>query len=371
MAEAMAMGEATTLADRKRRAGQRLVIGFAGPSVSDDLRRLIGLVRPAGFVLFARNVEEPAQVRELNRELASLVEPAYPAFLAVDQEGGRVQRVRAPATVWPPMRDVGHSASMTEKVSRAMARELRALGFNLNFAPVADVDSNPDNPVIGDRSFGRDPHEVAAHVAAFSRAHQDEGVIACAKHFPGHGDTNLDSHLALPKVELDIPDLHRRELVPFRAAVEAGVGSVMTAHIVFPAYDEEVPATLSERIVRGVLREELGYDGVVFSDDLEMKAVHGRWPIAEAAARMTRATVDILLCCEDPQLQVEAYEALVRIQEDDRTLEQRTEDSVRRIHSLRERFFLRRSPQPPLSDLASPHHVALADEVRRRVHGSA
>lgn len=371
MAESMALGESTSLADRKRRAGQRLVIGFAGSSVNDDTRRLIRLIRPAGFVLFARNVEDPAQVRELNRELASLTDPAYPAFLAVDQEGGRVQRVRAPATVWPPMRDVGHSASMTETVSRAMAKELRALGFNLNFAPVADVDSNPDNPVIGDRSFGRDPAVVAEHVAVFAKAHQEEGVIACAKHFPGHGDTNLDSHLALPKVELDVPELRQRELVPFEAAVAAEVGSIMTAHIIFPAYDDAVPATLSERIIRGVLREELGYNGVVFSDDLEMKAVHGRWPIADAAARMTRATVDILLCCEDPGLQVEAFEALVRVQEEDKTLEQRTKDSVQRIHALRERFFLKPGPQPPLSDLASADHVALAAEVHRRVHGSA
>jgi beta-N-acetylhexosaminidase len=186
-----AVGEMTSLADRKRRAGQRLVIGFAGPAVDDDLRRVARTIRPAGFILFGRNLVEPAQALELNRELASLCDPSVPALLSVDQEGGRVQRVRAPATVWPPMRDVGRAEdlALTAQVSRAMALELRAMGFNLNFAPVCDVDSNPDNPVIGDRSFGRSPQDVAQQVVAFLTAHQDAGVIACAKHFPGHGDT--------------------------------------------------------------------------------------------------------------------------------------------------------------------------------------
>ena len=366
-----ATGEATSLAERKRRAGQRLMIGFSGPGVDEDLRKLVAEVQPAGFVLFGRNIEEPAQVRELNRELRSLLNPRYPGLIAVDQEGGRVQRVRAPATVWPTMRDVGRSESLTAKVSTAMAVELRAMGFNLNFAPVADVDSNPDNPVIGDRSFGRDPTAVAAHVVDFLQAHQQAGVIACAKHFPGHGDTHLDSHLSLPMVELEVPDLEHRELVPFKAAIAAGVGAVMTAHIVFPCWDEEVPATLSPRIIRGVLREQLGYQGVVFSDDLEMKAVHGRWPIAESARRMTEATVDILLCCKDPTLQLEAFEALVRLQEQDSAMDRAFKDSLGRVHSLRERFFLRPLPQPPLDDLAHPEHLALADEVARRVHGAS
>lgn len=368
-----AVGAQTSLWDRKRRAGQRLILGFAGPSVDADLRRIVQAIRPAGFVLFARNVEEPAQVRELNRELVSLCDPSDPPVITVDQEGGRVQRVRAPATVWPPMRDLGRAddPALTAEVSRAMALELRALGFDLNFAPDADVDSNPDNPVIGDRSFGRDPASVGRHVTAFVRAHQEAGVVACAKHFPGHGDTHLDSHLALPTVELDVPELERRELVPFRAAVSAGVGSVMTAHIVFPAWDEEVPATLSPRIVQGVLRDRLGYDGLVFSDDLEMKAVHGRWPIADAAARMTSAGVDVLLCCKDPVLQLEAYEALVRLQEEDPAADDACVTSVRRLKALRERFFLTRPPQPALDVVGAPAHKALAEQVARRVYGNA
>ena len=297
-----ATGEQTSLADRKRRAGQRLVIGFAGPQVDDDLRYLVKEIQPAGFILFKRNVEDPEQVRELNRELASLVKPEYPAILSVDQEGGRVQRMRSPATVWPPMRVVGRADSDLERVSKALALEVRAMGFNLNFAPVADVDSNPANPVIGDRSFGREPDEVARRVVQFIHAHQAEGVIACAKHFPGHGDTSVDSHLDLPIVEKDIPDLRRTELTPFAQAVRAGVGSVMTSHVVYPAWDEEWPATLSPRIIHGILRSELGYNGVIFSDDLEMKAVRGRYPLASQIRQTTKATVYVLLCCESPDL---------------------------------------------------------------------
>jgi beta-N-acetylhexosaminidase len=362
-----AVGEQTSLADRKRRAGQRLILGFAGPKVDDDLKALVREIRPAGFILFKRNIEDPEQVRELNRELASLVEPANPAFLSVDQEGGRVQRIRAPATVWPPMRVVGRAQERVEDVSRALAREVRAMGFNLNFAPVADVDSNPDNPVIGDRSFGRDPDEVAKRVATFIAAHQGEGVIACAKHFPGHGDTSVDSHLELPVVERDEPDLRRLELVPFIRAAAAGVGAVMTSHVVYPAWDEQWPATLSPRIIRGILREEIGYPGVVISDDLEMKAVRGRYPLSAQIRQSTLATVDLLLCCESPELQIEAFGELVRIQEEDRGLQQCCIDSVGRINGLREAYFHSKTPLPGLEVVGCASHRDLSTEIEARL----
>lgn len=361
-----AMGEQTSLHDRKVRAGQRMVIGLAGPSVDIDFRKLVREVRPAGFVLFGRNIVEPAQVRELNRELASLVDPRYPAFLTVDQEGGRVQRVRDPATVWPAMRVVGRGGTMTREVSKALAIELRALGFNLNFAPVADVDSNPKNPVIGDRSFGRDAAEVSRHVVAFIEAHQATGVIACAKHFPGHGDTSVDSHLGLPRVEREDPDLRQVELVPFRAAVAAGVGSVMTSHVVYPAWDEDWPATLSPRITRRILREEMGYQGVVFSDDMEMKAVCGRYTVEQQARRGTDASIDVFLCCKEPELQYAMYRELVQDQEEDRGHQQQAVDAVIRVNALRERFFLMEPKQPELSVLGRREHEAIAAEARER-----
>lgn len=361
-----AMGEATTLNDHKVWAGQRLVIGFEHPHVNDDLRKLVKELRPAGFVLFARNVQEPEQVRELNRELASLVDPAHPALLCVDQEGGRVQRVRDPATVWPPMKAVGRARDLTEQLAQAMGKELRAMGFNLDFAPVADVDSNPANPVIGDRSFGERPEEVGRHVAAFVRGLQSSGVIACAKHFPGHGDTAVDSHLALPLVEREEPDLRRTELPPFRAAVEAGVGTMMSSHVVYPAWDEELPATLSPRILPRLLREELGYDGVVFSDDLEMKAVAGRWSVEEQVRNATDASIDVMLCCRDPGLQVRVYEELVRAMEEERRWHRASEEATGRVKRLRERFLLGRAPDPDLSVVGTMEHKVLAELARAR-----
>jgi beta-N-acetylhexosaminidase len=361
-----AVGGQTSLADRKRRAGQRLLIGFDGPSVTEDLRRLVAEIRPVGFVLYGRNVEEPLQVLELNRELASLVDAANPALLAVDQEGGREQRIGDPATPWPPMRAVGRAAESTAGLARAIARELRAMGFNLNFAPVADVDTHPNNPVIGDRSFGSDPREVAHHVATFVAGHQAEWVIACAKHFPGHGDTELDSHLALPRVEREEPDLREVELVPFRAAVEAGVGSMMTAHVVYSAWDEERPATLSQRIVPPLLRKELGFDGVVFSDDLEMEAIRGRWSPAEQVRGAVRATVDVLLSCAQAESQLELFRELVYIQERDETDETAFRDAVARVDALRLRFLKGCPPPPGLEVVGTPEHLDLSAQITAR-----
>ncbi|MFT5455493.1 MAG: beta-N-acetylhexosaminidase [Myxococcota bacterium] len=362
----MAVGDQTSLADRKRRAGQRLIVGLSGHAVDDDLRALVREVRPAGFILFARNVVEPAQVHELNRELASLVDPHDPAFLSIDQEGGRVQRVREPATRWPSAREVGGAAGLTVEVSRAMALELRAMGFNLNFAPCADVDSNPANPVIGDRSFGSDPARVAEHVVQHLRAHQEAGVIACVKHFPGHGDTSVDSHLDLPVVDKELPDLLDCELRPFAAAVAAGVGSVMTAHVVFPALDEEHPATLSAKVTRHLLRERFGFDGVVFSDDMDMKAVAGRWPVADQVRLATEASVDMFLCCNDVQTQYATFHALVRDQEASATADRAARDAVDRVCAMRVRFLQPRPPLP-LADVGSLDHRMLAARAGGRM----
>ncbi len=360
------IGLTTSTADRKRRAGQRIVMGIAGPRVSEEERRLIKEVRPGGFVLFGRNIEEPRQVLELNRELASLLPTDVPPIRTVDQEGGRVQRVREPATRWPPMRHVGNVADLdlTRAVGAAIGREVRALGFDLDFAPVADVDSNPKNPVIGDRSFGSESWAVSRHVWAFIHGMQDEGCIACAKHFPGHGDTSVDSHLDLPVVEKDPPDLDQLELPPFEAAIRAGVGSVMTAHVLFPTLDEERPATMSSRIVGAILRERFTYNGVVFSDDMEMKAVRGRYPLEMQLREATTAGVDSFLFCKEPELVLEGYEILVRLQEEDKRQEDAAIDSVKRWSTMRERFLKDASPRPELSVLGCAEHLDLALRVR-------
>lgn len=363
------IGLTTSTADRKRRAGQRVVMGLAGPTPSAEERALIREIRPGGFVLFARNVEEPAQVRELNRELAASLPAELPPLRCVDQEGGRVQRVRAPATAWPAMRTVGNvgDPAFTRQLMAALARELRAMEFDLDFAPVADVDSNPKNPVIGDRSFGTKAGQVARQVVAAIEGLQAEGIIACAKHFPGHGDTAVDSHLDLPVVEKEPPDLAECELVPFRAAIAAGVGSVMSAHVLYPAWDEDRPATMSRRILGGVLRQELGWDGLSFSDDMEMKAVRGRYPLEMQLREASLAGIDLFLCCKDPALQLESFETLVRLQEEDKAQQDAAVDAVRRLHALRERFFLGRPPAD-LAAIGAAAHQELV--LRARVEGA-
>ncbi|MCB9760547.1 MAG: beta-N-acetylhexosaminidase [Alphaproteobacteria bacterium] len=363
-----ATGENTSLADRKRRAGQRLILGIPGPGLDDPTRALIRQLRPAGFILFKRNVEEPAQVRELNRELAALLPDTLPALLSVDQEGGRVMRVRDGASRFPPLRWLGNvgDLALTRRYAAAMCDEVAALGFNLNWAPVADVDSNPANPVIGDRSFGRDPDRVAAQVVAWLRAAEARGIISCVKHFPGHGDTDQDSHHTLPKVEKELPDLERCELRPFRAAVAAGVPGVMSAHVVFPAIDEDRPATLSRPILRGWLREGLGFEGLVVSDDMEMKAVKDRWPLDQVLEEACGAGVDLFLVCSEQDRQAAFYEELVRLQERDAAQDTWSEDSERRLKATRERYFLRRAPPPPLSVLDSMEHRLIVETVRER-----
>ena len=287
--------------------GQLLFVGFPGTSAPDVVLARAREGRVGGVVLFRHNVESPEQARALVASLHAAAPPGTPLLVTVDQEGGRVQRLRAPWTEWPPMRRVAEQGdpAATAALAAALARELLDLGIGLDFAPVVDVDTNPANPVIGDRSFGRTPEQVARHARAFIEALQAGGVAACAKHFPGHGDTAQDSHHELPRLDHDLARLRRVELPPFRAAIEAGVASIMTAHVLLPALDPALPATLSPAALR-LLREELGYDGVVFSDDLEMRAVADRFPIGERVLGALRAGVDALLVCHDVALWEEA-----------------------------------------------------------------
>lgn len=364
----MAVGEQTTLADRKRRAGQRMIVGFHGHDAPTELRRLCRQAKPAGFILFARNVEEPAQVLELNRELVGLLPRSLPPLVSIDQEGGRVQRVKA--TAWPRARWVGNvdDLAQTEELGKAMAGELRAMGFNVNWAPVADVDSNPANPVIGDRSFSSSPPAVARHVLAYLRGLEAGGVAGCIKHFPGHGDTSQDSHLVLPTVEKERPELERTELFPFRQAVAANAPMVMTAHVLFPEWDDLNPATMSSRIVSGLLRENLGFEGVVVSDDMEMKAVRGRFELDQQLDLATRATVDLFLCCSEIELQWDVFEILVRLQEEHKAHDTLAIDSFKRLDALRRRFLLHPNPSPDLAVVGSIAHrdLALGFEARGR-----
>lgn len=331
--------------DRIARSATRVMAGFDGHIATDHVKRLIRDFRVQSLILFKRNVDSPAQVADLVRELQGLaLDAGYsrPLLIAIDQEGGRVQRLRAPWTVWPPIRRLGEldSEDLTRGMAKALAAELKACGIGLNFAPVMDVDSNPQNPIIGDRSFGRDPEQVGRLGVAFIEAMQGEGIAACAKHFPGHGDTDKDSHLDLPIIEHSRSRLEDVELLPFRKAIAANVATIMTAHIVVRELDEKVPATLSPRVVSTLLRDELGYKGVIVADDLEMKAVSANWPYAISGVLAVKAGCDILPVCEHEEAQVAVIESLVRAEESGELRKRDIDDSLLRIEAMIDKYTL-------------------------------
>ncbi len=329
--------------ERLARAGFRLMAGFDGHVASDHAKRLIRDFKVQSFILFKRNVDTPAQVAELVRELQTLaLQAGYsrPLLIAIDQEGGRVQRLREPWTVWPPVRRLGEMGSedLARRMAQAIAAELKACGIALDFAPVLDVDTNPNNPVIGDRSLGRHPEQVGKLGVAFIEGLQGAGVAACAKHFPGHGDTDQDSHLSLPVVEHSLARLCEVELRPFKMAIAAKVATIMTAHILVRELDEKVPATLSSRVVSRLLRDELGYRGVVVADDLEMKAVSVNWPYAISAVLAANAGCDILPVCEHEEAQVAVIEALVKGEESGDLRKRDIDDALLRIEAMIDRY---------------------------------
>jgi beta-N-acetylhexosaminidase len=332
-----------------REIGQLLIGSFRGTSVPVELRSLAREFDLGGVILFTRNVEAPEQLAELSQEIEALGR-SMPAWVSIDQEGGRVARLKEPFTRWPAMAALGRAgdASLADRFARALARELRAAGITLDYAPVLDVHTNPRNPVIGDRALGESAEQVARLGATIVRALQEEGVAACGKHFPGHGDTSSDSHLELPIVEHSPDRLRAVEFEPFRAAVREKVAFLMTAHVLVPSFDEERPATLSPAIVDGILRRELGFDGVIVSDDLEMKAVSARLSVPEAAVQAIQAGCDaVLVCGGDVDLQAMTLEALVRAAEEGVIPARRLDAAHQRLRRAKERFLA--AGRPPLS----------------------
>lgn len=344
--------------------GQLAIVGFSGHSVPAELREIAQDFDLGGVIYFARNVVEPAQVRELSRECASLAQD-WPLWISVDQEGGRVARLRRPFTEWPPMITLGRCGDeeMTARFARALAAELRAVGINLDYTPVLDVHTNPKNPVIGDRALSDKPEEVARLGAVLIRTLQGAGVAACGKHFPGHGDTSTDSHFELPIVDQSPERLHAVELAPFRAAVEADVATIMTGHVLVPALDGERPATLSPVIVDGLLKKTMGYRGIVISDDLGMKAISESTGLGEAMVQSLAAGCDaVLLCNQPPDEQVGALEAVIRAVEAGRLSMKRLEDALARQEQVKHRFLgaAARRADVPLSALGSAEHQELS-----------
>lgn len=362
----------------REKIGQMIMPGMPVTELTPALETMLRDVRPGGFILFAANIETPDQVRRLVTDLHATV--GVPLLIATDQEGGVVRRVvptaAMPATAIPAAARVGAVGDprLAVDLARVVARELRSLGIRMNFAPVADVLTNENNPVIGSRAFGSNPETVAEMVAATVRGLQSEGVSAVAKHFPGHGDTVQDSHQEAAYLPHGLDRLRRVELVPFVEAIDAGVDAIMTGHITVPAVSRSaLPATLDPTIVTGLLRERLGFNGVIVSDSLTMAAVTRYYEPQEVAVRAVEAGVDILLRPGRPRV---VQDALLEAVADGRIPESRIDQSVRRILRLKvERGLLRIGPgEPPrllptadlipaAIEMGTPAHQAIVEQV--------
>lgn len=318
--------------------GQSLMLSFPGATPTPDLLAALTTTRAGGVILFAENIGSPAELYELNQALqshaAALGMP--PLLIAIDQEGGNVSRWTAPFTTVPSqMAQAATGDPLTAyQCAWITGQQLRAFGINTDFAPVVDVNNNPANPVIGVRAFGSDPSQVIEWSGAALRGYHDAGVIATIKHFPGHGDTAIDSHLGLPTVRHDRSRLDAVELTPFVAAIAAGAPALMTAHIVFEALDEQ-PATLSSRILVDLLRGELGFDGLVFTDALDMRAIADRYGPVEAALLSKAAGADVVLPLGPLSDQIEVAQALVAAAHDGRLPQSIFAATVRRLDDLR------------------------------------
>lgn len=344
----------------EQKIGRMLHIGFDGLEPPDYVLEWLAKGQVGGVVLFRRNLHDPAQVAKLVQMCRDAA--PHPILVSIDQEGGRVIRLYRHFTESPGAMALGaaDSEALAAEVSAVLANELRALGITWVLAPVVDIAHNPDNAVIGTRALGNFTPRVRDLAVAEIRGFQQAGVAATAKHFPGHGNTPIDTHVKLAVVKGPLDFLWQHDLVPFRAAVEAGVEAVLVSHVKFEDLDSEHPSSLSPRVVQGLLRDEIGFDGLVCTDCMEMNAITQHYGAAESAVLAALAGEDVIFFSHTREYQQQAYDALVNAVRSGRLPESRVDESVRRIDRLIERFPL--EPRPPLDVIRSPEHL---DVMRR------
>jgi beta-N-acetylhexosaminidase len=338
-----------------REIGKLFVIGFPGANFSPEVRGLIEDLNPSGVILFARNILDPVQVAILNRNLQqhALARTAEGLFIGVDQEGGRVRRLREPFTGFPPALECASSENPEDKVrrfARVTAEEIRLVGFNLDFVPVLDVlgqKEELDKSVIGDRSYGFEPSVVSRLAGIVMETMRAAGVIPCGKHFPGHGGTDVDSHKDLPVDDRSLEAIRTRDLAPFEYAVDSRVEMLMTAHVLYPALDPVLPATLSPLVIDGLLRQEMSYDGVVITDDLDMGAVAKHYPPDDCALKAFSAGADLLLICNNPEKAFSARDRIFDAIRNGEVSENRLKQSLQRIADLKARYAASLRPCDP------------------------
>lgn len=333
----------TALRDRlksmtaEEKLGQLLIAGLDGTEAGEEALRLVTDTHVGGFILYKPNMTDAEQTVTLLNRLKEFNRPSgIPLLLSVDQEGGKVSRLPVDIEL-PANRDLaaGGTPDRARALGKAVGLELKAFGFNLNYAPVLDINSNPANPVIGSRSYGSDTKTVKLYGLAAMQGLRDSGVIPVVKHFPGHGDTATDSHLELPVVNKSLAELEKLELQPFRAAAEAGADAMMAAHILLPRLDPDYPATLSPAIITGLLREKIGYSGVVITDDITMGAIANHYPLKDAAVRAVLAGCDLILVAHGYSQVQEAAQGLREALADGRLTWSRVDESVARVLALK------------------------------------
>jgi len=331
------------LSELNQRLGQLFMAGIPGTRLDESTELLIRDYNLGGIIFFSRNIDNPVQLARLCRDIqkAAFRYHGNPLFLAVDQEGGRVARLKKPFTVFPGNEAIGidkESVSKAMEFGKVTAREMKIVGLNMNLAPVVDVrKGKPEKHLMG-RIFSEDHEMVALLGGIVVKALQENGVMAVAKHFPGLGQTGIDPHFNLPRIELDTREINEVNIPPFKAAINSGVSAIMTSHAIYPSLDSEQPATLSQIILNGLLREKLSFDGLIMTDDLEMGAIAKRWGVPEGALASFRAGADILLICEDQKNVLDSI-ALIRekiLRED--ISKDRLSKSLARIMAVKSKF---------------------------------
>lgn len=354
--------------------GQHLVIGLSGLSLTAEEKKFLATNDIGGVVLFRRNLSEPRQIHALCQEIQSLrrqTASKAPFFIGVNMEGGtRFAELQAPFTQWPSLQKLGalDAPTVSFHFANRMGQELHAVGINLDFAPCVDVFNNPANTVIAERALGSDPELVAKHASALIRGYTKAGILSCAKHYPGHGHTKIDSHDDLPVEEMDLARLESCELIPFKKSFKARVDMVMTAHIKFPKIDPEWPVTLSEIFLRKMIREEARYRGLVIADDLDMKALAKHHDRDRIPVRALQAGNDMLLYCNEPESPARVLETLEKALEKGELKKSDLEISHARILGVKKDMLAQ--PDPPVFSEAAkiighPDHLKLAQSVAK------
>jgi len=324
-----------------------VMVGIEGTMFGDDAKQMIQQHRVGGIILFKRNIDNPAQTLSLINELKRANSAnKIPLFLSVDEEGGRVSRMPDQLRDLPPSGRIGEIGDneLAFEIGRVLGQELKALGFNMNFAPVLDINSNPNNPVIGDRAFGTTPDLVSRLGIQTMKGIQSQNVISVVKHFPGHGDTSVDSHIGLPSVYHDYERLKSFELIPFADAIKNKADAVMIAHILLPQIDPEHPASLSRAVITDILRKDLNFQQVVITDDLTMGAIANNYNLGEAAVKAVTAGSDIVLVCHSLEMEMQVINALTNAVETGQISTERIDESVYRILKLKQKYQLTDEP---------------------------